>query len=276
MKQVVRVLAAFVCLVFCAGWATGQASPYYITDGDEPIMLIVQNGAIQTSVTTTQYAEALAVVDTVMLVGYRDDGIWEYSLAGVPTGVSFPGGGVYDQLLDGCTDGVQYNYSVAWAYADPNPVLRFDRNWQNPTVLFYLPQGVDAMAITYDSSTGHLFIAFDHEDVIREFDLAGNQLGSFDTNLGAGRLACLAYEAATDSLWVKFNGGGTIYNYSKTGAQLAAITVPGLENYNDWGGEMAVSGARREAIPTLSSWGLVLVSLLLGAAGWVALKLRQS
>jgi hypothetical protein len=257
-----------------AGAAAAQTSPYYITDGDAGTMWIVQNGAIQSTITTFTVGEAIAVRNTVMLCDYNEAEAREYTLAGVPTGNTFTGGATYSQLLDGTTDGVQYNYTIAWGSADPNPVLRFDLNWQNPTVLFNLPRGVDAMAITYDTSTGHLYIAFDNEDVIREFDLAGNELGSFDSGLGAGRLACLGYEAATDSLWVKFNSDGTIYNYSKGGTQLAAITVPGLSGFNDWGGEFGAQGGGAN-IPVLSGWGLAMMALLLAALGWVLLPARR-
>jgi hypothetical protein len=270
------VLFAVVAFLLWSGVAAAQSSPYYITDGNGPTMWIVQNGAIQSTVPVFTDAYAIAVRNTVLLESFLEGGAREYTLAGAPTGNTFPGGGTYQQLLDGTTDGVQYNYTIAWDYSpgDGDPVLRYDLNWQTPTVLFSLPSPKHASSITYDTSTGHLFIAFDDDGVIREFNLAGNQLGSFDTGLGSVWITGLAYEAATDSLWFKINGGGTIYNFSKSGTQRAAIDVTGLAGHNDYGGEMRAQLPPGN-VPTLSFGGLLAAITLLAAVGVVVLLGRR-
>ncbi|HVN75558.1 MAG TPA: hypothetical protein VMT19_04520 [Thermoanaerobaculaceae bacterium] len=165
-----------MALLVAGGAAIAQQSPYSATDGDAAVMLIVQNGAIRSTVSTFTVGEAIAVRSTVMPCDCDQNGMGEETLAGALTGRTFPGADVYSQLLDRTTDGVGYKYTIAWSCANPDPVLRYDLDWQNSTVLFYLPAGVHAIATTYDTKTNHLSIAFDGEATIREFDLSGNQV----------------------------------------------------------------------------------------------------
>ena len=274
-RNALPVVAA-LAIVLLAGAAAAQTTPYYITAADDqPVMWIVQGGAIQATVAPFSNGSAIAVQDTVLVCDYMEREAREYTLAGAPAGAPFTGSESYNQLLDGATDGVDYNYTVAFGY--PTSVLRFDRHWQNPTPLVDLPGNPYAAAITYDPTTGQLFIAYDYSDEIHRFDLAGNDLGFFATGVnpqGEQRISALAYEAATDSLWFKLNGGGIIYNYSKAGTQLAAIDVPGLSGRNDWGGEMATAAAPAN-VPALSGRGATLAVVLLAAVGITVLRGRR-
>lgn len=273
MKRAHGCIFAVLVAVLACGTALAQTSPLYIVDGGSSQMWIVRNGTVQQTVPLSSNGfAALAVRDTVRLKDYNDGAAAEYTLTGTPTGATWPGGSVYSQLLDGTTDG-QYNYTIAWNYGDSSgdPVLRYDLNWQNPTVLFNLPNTNHGIGITYDPTTGHLFIAYDYESVIREFTLAGQQVNSFDTQTN-GRISGLAYEPATDSLWFKFNEGDTLYNFSKSGTQLNTIQVSGIGGDNDFGIEFAFAAPQRQSVPALSPWSLAALSLALAAIGFFALR----
>lgn len=274
MKTFVRqVFLGSLALLVLAAPAMAQSTPYYITDGSGPTMWIVQNGTIQATLPTFLQGGALAITDSVWIEDFFEGGAIEYTLAGAPTGNTSTGSGVYSRLFDGTTDG-QYNYAIASGYANPNPVLRFDRNWQNPTILFYLPNDVVGVGITYDPTTGHLFISDESSGTIAEYDLAGNLINTIDTGLGNIDIAALAYERASDSLWfttLEFLLPSNIYNYSKTGTQLAEIDDPGF-SFTPLGGEFVERTAN--AVPTTSPHGVVVLTLLLAVAGFVVLRSR--
>ncbi len=265
------IVLAAVAVLGLAQIAAAQSSPYYITNGDGSAMYVVQNGTLQATVTTFNLAYPIAVGGTVIL-GHRDDAeAREFTLAGVPTGNTWIGSGTYSQLLDGTTDGTQYNYGVLCCTTTP-AVIRTNLHWQNSSVLFNLPGGQSGWGIAYDTTTAHLFVSLD-DDSIREFNLAGAQLGSF-TPAVSGPIVGLAYEQSTNSLWGKTNGGNTLYQYSKAGALLNTVVVPGLSTGNDYGGEMAITGAPLESIPALSSVGIAAFGLLLALLGAALLRMR--
>lgn len=250
--------------------STAQSSPYYITDGDASTMYIVQNGTLQSTITTYNLAYPIAVRSTIIL-GHRDDAqAREFTLAGVATGNTWTGNGSFSEILDGTTDGTQYNYGITCC-ATTNVVVRADLHWQGSTALFNLPGNQSGWGIAYDTTTNHLYVSLGDRSV-REFDLAGNQINSFTP--GAGPLAGLAYEPSTDTLWGKLNGGGTLYQYSKTGTLLNTVVVPGFSPNNDYGGEMGLAGAGGAAVPALSWAGVVLLGALIALAGAVLLGLR--
>ncbi len=264
-------LVATAAVLGLAHMATAQSSRYYITNGDGSAMYIVQNGTLQATVTTYSLAYPIAVTGTVIL-GQRDDAeAREYTLAGVPTGNTWTGNGTYTQILDGTTDGTQYNYGVLCC-STPTAVIRTNLHWQNSSVLFDLPGNQSGWGIAYDPTTAHLFVSLD-DNSIREFDLTGAQISSF-TPAVSGPIVGLAYEQSTDSLWGKTNGGNTLYQYSKTGTLLNTVVVPGLSPGNDYGGEMAISGAPVAAIPALSWAGIAAFGLLVALLGGALLRLR--
>jgi len=269
MSRTLKLVALAAAVTLAAAQAaTAQSTPYYITNGDASTMYIVQNGTLQATVPTYFLGYPLAVGTTVIL-GQRDDaGGREYTLAGVPTGNTWAGSGQFTEILDGATDGVQFNYGVLCCTATP-AVIRTDLHWANSSTLFNLPGRQDGWGIAYDTTTSHLFVSLS-DTTIREFDLTGNQISSFTP--AAGRIVGLAYEQATDTLWGKLNGGGTLYQYSKAGALLNTVVVPGFSPGNDYGGEMAF--APPEPIPALSRTGLVALGLLIALAGAALLRLR--
>jgi hypothetical protein len=253
----ITTLAAWVAT------AGAQSLPYYIANGDGNIVYIVQNGVLQGSFPTSgvSMGYALAVRSTVVVGGRDDTGAVEYTLAGVPTGNSYPGGSNFSQLLDGTTDGVAYNYGVECC-GSPNSVTRADLFWQGQAVLFDLPDA--ASGIAYDLADATLWVAL-YDETVRHYTLAGTELSQFSPAFG--QAVGLAYDSSSDTLWMKSNQGATIYQYSKAGAQLAALTIPGFSPGNDWGGEMPMGGGAappREIPATGALGGALLAAALLG------------
>ena len=268
------LLIAAAALLTLVGTAGGQSLPYYIADGDAHVVYIVQNGTLQGSFPTPQVVTGylLAVRSTVVLGDLADLGAAEYTLAGVPTGNTYPGGGLGDvELLDGTTDGVAYNYGVSCDW--PGQVTRADLFWRGQAVLFDLP--FNGSSLTYDPVDGTLWVSL-YDGTVRHYTLAGAELFQFSPAIagqGEGTLAGLAYDSSSDTLWMKVNGGSTIYQYSKAGVQLAAVTIPGFDPSNDWGGEMPMPEAQGAApVPAAGVPALALLAAALLGLGALALR----
>lgn len=232
-----RRLAVALLLLISAASAHSQTTTYYITNGDAEIAYIVQGGTIQSTFPIHRFGYPLAVGSTVR-ISHRDyqNGA-EYTLAGTPTGTTYPGTGGFTQLLDGTTDGVQYNYAIECC-GTTNSVIRTDLNWQGAAVLFDIPGNLDGTGIAYDTSTDHLFVSVFDDNLIREFDLSGTLVNSFTA---PEQVQGLAYEEATDTIW-GYTQGGTLYQFSTAGVLLDTIVLASGFG-NAYGGEMAITGA---------------------------------
>lgn len=220
----------------CAGPPVAM-SPYYVADGDSSRMFIVSPAAVATQVNTYSLAYPIAVRRTVLLGQLYDVEAREFTLAGVPTGLSFVGNGSFGQLLDGTTDGVQWNYAIECC-SSPNSIVRTNTEWRHSAALFTAPG--EGRGIAYDTRTNHLFVSILDDALIREYNLAGTLLNTFAVAGGPGVLVGLAYEQSTDSLWGKTRAGGTLYQFNKVGALLNTVPVAGLTPSNDFGGEMRI------------------------------------
>ncbi|MBS1707810.1 MAG: hypothetical protein JSS65_03710 [Armatimonadetes bacterium] len=117
---------------------------------------------------------------------------------------NFIGGGPYtnsiqlSQLHDGTSDG-SYNYSIDYTTGD---VLRFDRNWASPTVVFNAaPQMVGAGWITMDTSDGSFWLSqWGGPDLVQHRSSTGTLLSSF--NSGVLGSAGLAFDRIDGTLWM--------------------------------------------------------------------------
>lgn len=224
-------------MIVSAEESRAQSTTYYITDGFSRVMHIVESGVLVDTVPTYFNADPLAVRDTILL-GHRDDTeAREYTLAGVPTGETFTGNGSFSQIRDGTTDGVQFNYGIECC-GTTNSVIVADLNWENSQELFSIP--FNGQGIAYDTRTDHLFTSTSGDTMIREYDLAGTLVNSFSTVAASNFLIDLAYEESTDTLWGKVGGGGTLYQFSKSGTLLDTVVIPGLSPFSDSGGEMRI------------------------------------
>lgn len=221
----------------------------YIADGDQStaFMVDLSTGTYLGSFPTFSLGYPLAIGNTVRIAD-RDNGTgYEYTLAGIPTGLSYAGGSIISQLLDGTTDGTTYNYAVQCC-SDTNSVVRADRWWQSTAPLFALPDS--GSGIAYDPLDNTLWVSL-FDSTVRHYDLSGQQLSSFDT---ASQLAGLAYDSSTDSFWGFENGTGTFHRFDRSGQFLQTLVVENMPGNNAWGGEIAPS-----AIPEPGSL-LLLVS----------------
>lgn len=219
-------------LVASTATAAGPTSEYFITDGDSRRLVVVQGSSIIRNWTLRDNTYPIAVVDTVRAYAtYSNNTGSEYKLDGTYTGVDYPFQGDAGQSLDGATDATSRNWLVSF---NDSYVWQFTRDWKNPRQLFRLPS--TPTGITYDLKTGNFWIAHD-QGVIEERKLDGTVLKSFSQ--GGGRVGCLAYEPATDTIWGVVNGRNTIRQYDKNGNILQSVEINGLAS-NNWGGEFAV------------------------------------
>ncbi len=242
-----------------------QTTPYYLTDGDSSTMFIIQGGALIDTVTTTSLAYPPAIRSTVWLGGRDDTGGVEYTLAGVPTGNTSVGNNAYTQLLDGTSDGQNYNYGIECCGL-PDSVIRANADWSGSTTLFDLP--LDGNGITYDTSAGTLFVSLFDGSVV-EYSLAGDVLNTF-TSPSIGELVGLAYEEVTDTLWGLDRSNNSLVQFSTSGSLLQTVSVPGFLPSNVYGGEMPLTG---DPVPESSTLGAIFAAL--AALGFGAVRQRQ-
>ena len=262
--------------------ALAQSTPYYITDGDSHVAFEILGGvmvntfAITSPGTNDPYG--LSVRNTIWIDDRQNGGAAEYTLAGVPTGNTSSGGATtFDEILDGTTDGV-HNYGSTDASGGGTPgVTIADLDWSNQAFLFPITGTASTPnGITYDSANDHLFVSTFANELL-EYTKAGTLLNSFTMSL-PNTVASLAYEAATDTLWVAPNSGNTIFQLSTTnGAVLNSLTIPNLPSGtfgNNWGGEMVLSAPPVNA-PEPGALALLTSALPLGAALFVRRRRRH-
>ncbi len=234
-------------LLTTTGYVGAQTDDYYIFSDGPDDAWVVRGGAVQLTFDHQVDDVAIAVADTIRALQFDGNGSGlEYTLEGVPTGNSYPfPPGVDDQLLDGTTDGVQYNYAGEWQQGD---VYRMDRSWADPEFLFNAGRGV--VGITYDGATDTLWISLD-ETMIINFDFAGNMLSMFSP--GSGRWGSLAWEPSTDTLWAINRQDSVMQQWDKAGNLLNSQFVADFGNV--WGGEFAIPAPG--ALPMLAGAALL-------------------
>jgi hypothetical protein len=228
--------------------AAGPSSAYWITDGDSHVVYKIQGGAVVQTINTPanpDHEYPIAVTDTEVRTFANLSGQFgrEYTPAGVPTGGTYTNFGQFQDVLDGTTDGVNYNYAFIQSQGT---VVRYDRIWSAPQVLFTdnaLVNDSEWGGITCDSSDNTLWI--NRRDVantvFNHYALDGSLIGSFSVPV-YGTWG-LAYDRGTDSLWFlgDYDSGVVtpIHNISKTGQLLETVILP-VQMNNPLGGEMAI------------------------------------
>jgi hypothetical protein len=85
----------------------------------------------------------------------------------------------------------------------------------------------DLRGLTYDSSTGNLFVGDDQTNVVRRVTLAGVVLSSFQG--ASSGLNALAYDSDSDSLWLAYFSNGLIENRTKTGTLISSFSDPSYQ-----------------------------------------------
>jgi hypothetical protein len=251
MKIVAGLVVALGAVALSAQ-AAGPVSDYYIIDGNNFNCYLVNGLNVTTLFQTRDDQMPLAVVDTIRTYGeYNTDFGSEYTLGGTWTGVDYgAGGGPDGQRVDGTTDGVNYNYMAAW---NDQSIWEFDRTWGGGKKLFDVPGG--ATGVTYDVTTGYLWVINHGSQQVEEYTLDGSLVSSFGFNTSSGWLGALAYEPASDTLWATDFSNGAMYNWAKDGTLLDQLSYPELAGYA-WGGEFAIPAPATLSLLTLSLLGV--------------------
>lgn len=233
-KNMSVIAGAIVGATLVGTAANAQTSTLYVTDGDSSRLAIVQGGSA-TIVTSHNKGYPIAVTGSVWIGDYNgtQPNTIEYDLAGTATGNFSPYSHVF--AVDATTDGT-VGYELGNAFSSSATVYSLSADLSGtPTAMFNV-SGSQLVGITYDSASGNLWISDGR--TIFEYTTGGALLGSFPHNNNRG---CLAYEAATDTLWYVPNGSNDILQFSKAGTLLQTVNVPGLAS-NNWGAEFAFGG----------------------------------
>jgi hypothetical protein len=217
----------------------GPIQPLYVTAGDQGVWFIVQNNSITQihDAGVEEYAIAVGTTVRTFAVGPGLSGA-EYTLAGVPTGNTYPNS-FGSQMIDGTTDGT-HNYAIQW---NTGHVIAFSTTWGNPTFLFGgLP--TDTIGITYDATTNTFWTACRSCNMIQNYSITGTLLGGFSVTGGP---TGLALNPADGTLWALMQGlSNQLNQYSKAGVLLNSISFPQVSGVNALGLEF------QESIPFAS------------------------
>jgi hypothetical protein len=214
--------------------AQGPSSELYIADGSSGVLSVVQGTTVVRSWVQRDTVMPLAVTSTVRTyIQFGGQFGSEYDLQGNWTGVDYQDLGPPFQSVDGGTDGVSHNWLASFG---DQAIWEFDLNWANPVRLI---PGISPTGVTYDQTSGHLWVIDYGTSDIVEYDLAGNVLSNFSYGNTGDWLGCLAWEPATDTLWAEVFNTGELRQYDKTGNLLQSVTIPALAGYA-WGGEFQI------------------------------------
>lgn len=255
-------IAGVSAVLALAGAAGAQTSELYISSQGSGVIDVIQNGQLVRSFSmgsTNRSALAITASEVKALSHVQ----------GFPgTGFDFNGNGnganyAYNNPLfyEATTDGVNYIY--AFDRNDQNAgFFRRDMNSQNPQQLFSLGNGIHH-GVAFDSN-GTVWGAQISGTLIRNFDLNGNVIASFNGPNGLDDHMILAFDRADNTLWLTDRGeNGRIYQYDRSGNQLQSIQVQG------WGGgNNILSGEFVVPAPTAAA--------LLGLSGLAASRRRRA
>ena len=225
----------------------GPGSEMYITDGASGQLSVVQGNAIVRSWAQRNSCLPIAVSSTVKTYGeFTSEFGSEYDYNGTWSGTDYPDAGPNGQRVDGATDGAGRNWFAGFG---DSAIYECDANWANPVLLFAVngPTGV-----TYDATTGNLWVISFSDQAIHEFQLDGTLVSSFPYTSSSSWLGCLGWEPATDTLWCNDFSLGNLRQYDKAGNLLQDVLIPGLTGYT-WGGEFVIPKACGPA--TWSNYG---------------------
>jgi hypothetical protein len=177
-------------------------------------------------------------------------------------GGPYPNNIVGSQLHDGTSDG-NYNYSVNYTTGD---VLRFDRNWASPVVIFNATADIPGAGyITMNAGDGSFWISqWGGADIVGHFTSAGTLLGTFNS----GVLGCtgLAPDPVDGTLWMG-DYTFTLHEFTQSGTPLQSVphAVQG-----SW------LGMEFDTTPVPESAGLSLAGMaLVGLSAWLWRRQRS-
>lgn len=247
----------------------GPVSALYLTSGDQNELEIVQGSSVTHFAATSTLQYPIAVLGTVRTAGAASsyNGA-EYTLAGVPTGITYPAGipGVAN-AYDGTTNGIN-NFTVDYSGGG---VYKTGLDWTSPVLLFAIT-APNNLSITYQAANNSLWISSWGTNTITDYSMSGAILSSF--TVPVVEVAGLALDPADGTLWFgtqsDFSSARTLYQYSTAGTFLSSAVYAGLTGDNFLGGEFGfVSLASVPEPVTLAIFGA-------GLAGAAALRRRRA
>jgi len=133
----------------------------------------------------------------------------EYSLTGVPDGVTFPYF-IPNYTDDGTTDGT-HNFVSQWSSGN---IYETNLDFSNPTLFFNA--GSNTLGVTYDGLNNSLWVSSygGSDNTVRDYSMTTHQLlSSFTT--GSTSNVALSYDTADNTLWML--EGNTLVQYAVTG-----------------------------------------------------------
>jgi hypothetical protein len=228
-----RILFA-ACLASIADSARCQTSELFLTDYFNSNCYVVRNGVLVRSFQrqAANDGPALVVQGTVKMYGQNVGAIGhEYAHGGSLLAGQYPNSGFID-CYDGATDGTR-NWAIAHNDGSNNfPVVVGDADWGNVQVAF-APQRRSS-GIAYDPTDDTLWITnnVSGSDRVQHYTTSGTLIGEFPVNLQAGGGYGIALDPADQTLWIPGGCcGGQLDQYTKAGALLQSIFVPGIATY---------------------------------------------
>jgi len=247
-----------------------QTSKLFVTYYEFNRMVLMQNKAVAS---TFPFAEPLGFESTLAVAGDVRTAIWNagpsnatgrlYSLSGTYLGQQFSATSAVPGH-DGTTDGIS-NFAISATSPTSQFVYAYDRNWQNPTILFPLPNssGFDAWrGITYDSVDNTLWISGNQQNEIQQFSMAGVSLAGFSTAAANDGLGALALDPADRTLW-QVKQAGRFYQWDRNGTLLDRHNEPALFSIFPHGAEFDVL-----PIPEPGSCALLAIGVICSIGSW--------
>ncbi len=233
-----RTLLAIFCGAGLAVSAFAQSSDYYLSDGSSLTISVLNERTIARQWQARSDSMPIAVSGTIRTYcEYSSNFGSEYALDGTWTGVDYPHRGEPNggQNVDGATDGEERNWLAGF---NDGAIWEFNSAWESPIRLFEAPSPT---GVTYDATSGNLWVVQFSTGTIVQYTLSGQQVSSFAYSSPSNWLGALAWEPATDTLWAEEFSTGTVYQFDKEdGTVLQEFVVPGLAGYV-WGGEFAMT-----------------------------------
>ncbi len=172
------------------------------------------------AIPSVTWANPIVTANTITAVGSHDTGTTgdigvQYDrVSGVATSVTPP---LYEFVYDGDSDAT-YTYLMRFRTDDDGEIWRYDNDTlANPTLLFDAGKsGGETLGLTVDPTRDEFWVSdWAGGVVIRQFNAAGVQIGSFTPSLSL--IGGLAFDTVNDTLFA-IGINGDLHEYARDGS----------------------------------------------------------